>query len=129
MHHLQMHKGQTYIIFMLLFVKNKSFDNMAADAKGKVTHGGAAAGSAGGHQACDSAAGTPTILSLGVGDCAVLLPQVKPQLTLVSEVEVTFFTMIRLLSSMNAHVALERLKVAEVSPTDLTRVRLLSRVD
>lgn len=59
----------------------------------------------------------------------MLLPEVKPQLTLVSEVEVTFFTMIRLLSGVNAHVALERLKVAEVCSTDLTRVRLLSCVD
>lgn len=59
----------------------------------------------------------------------MLLPQVKPQLALVSEVEVAFFTMIRLLSGMNAHVALERLEVAEVSSTDLTRVRLLSCVD
>lgn len=37
--------------------------------------------------------------------------------------------MIRLLSGMNAHVALERLKVAEVCSTDLTRVWLLSRVN
>lgn len=37
--------------------------------------------------------------------------------------------MIRLLSGMNAHVALKRLKVAEVSPADLTRVRLLSCVN
>lgn len=37
--------------------------------------------------------------------------------------------MIRLFSRMNAHVALERLEVAEVCATDLTRVRLLSRVD
>lgn len=37
-HHLQMHKGQIYIIFMFLFVfrKNKrSFDSMVADAKRK----------------------------------------------------------------------------------------------
>lgn len=59
----------------------------------------------------------------------MLLPQVKPQLTLVSEVKVAFFTMIRLLSGVNAHVALERLQVAEVSSTDLTGVRLLSGVD
>jgi len=37
--------------------------------------------------------------------------------------------MIRLFSCVNAHVALERLKVAEVSPTDLTGVRLLSCVN
>lgn len=53
----------------------------------------------------------------------------ESQLTLVSEVEVTFFTMIRLLSGMDAHVALECLKVAEVRSTDLTRVRLFSCVN
>lgn len=37
--------------------------------------------------------------------------------------------MIRLLSGMNAHVALERLKVTEVRSTDLTRVRFLPRVN
>lgn len=37
--------------------------------------------------------------------------------------------MIRLLSRVNAHVALQRLKVAEVSPADLAGVRLLSCVD
>lgn len=93
-----------------------------------MTHSETVVGSAGVHQACVDVAGNPAILSLGVSDCAVLLSQMKPQLTLVSEVEVTFFTMIRLLSSMNAHVALERLKVAEVSSTDLTRVRFLSCV-
>lgn len=90
---------------------------------------GTAAGSAGLHQACEHVARGPAVLSLGVGDRAVLLPQMKPQLTLVSEVEVTFLTMIRLFSCVNAHVALERLKVAEVSPTDLTGVRLLSCVN
>lgn len=88
-----------------------------------------AARSAGVHQACNDVAGRPAILSLGVSDGPVLLSQVKPQLTLVSEVEVTFFTMIRLLSGMNAHVALERLKVTEVRSTDLTRVRFLPRVN
>lgn len=58
-----------------------------------MTHDGAAAGSAGVHQACDDVAGSPAILSLGVSDRAVLLSEVKPQLTLVSEVEVTFFTL------------------------------------
>lgn len=85
-------------------------------------------GSAGVHQACDHVAGRPAILSLGVSDCTVLLSQMKPQLTLVSEVEVTLFTMIRLLPGVNAHVALERLKVAEMCATDLTRVRFLSGV-
>lgn len=37
--------------------------------------------------------------------------------------------MIGLLSGMNAHVTLERLKVAEVRPADLARVWLLSCVD
>lgn len=37
--------------------------------------------------------------------------------------------MIRLLPGVNAHVALERLKVAEVCPTDLAGVRLLSCVN
>lgn len=64
---------------------------MAADAKGKQNK--RAHCSAGVHQACDDVAGSPAILSLGVGDRAVLLPQMKPQLTLVSEVEVTFFTL------------------------------------
>lgn len=105
---------------------------MAADAKGKQnrqTKEETAVDSAGANEARDDVAGSPAILSLGVGDGAVLLSEVKPQLTLVSEVEVTFFTMIRLLSGMNAHVALERLKVAEVCATDLTWVRLLSRVN
>lgn len=52
-----------------------------------------AAGSAGVHQACDDVAGSPAILSLGICDRAVLLSEVKPQLTLVSEVKVTFFTL------------------------------------
>lgn len=55
--------------------------------------GRTAAGSAGVHQACDGVAGRPAVLSLGVGNRAVLLSEVKPQLTLVSEVEVTFFTL------------------------------------
>lgn len=37
--------------------------------------------------------------------------------------------MVGLLSCVDAHVALERLKVAEVCPTDLTGVWLLSSVD
>lgn len=37
--------------------------------------------------------------------------------------------MIGLLSRMNAHVALERLQVAEVRAADLAGVRLLSGVD
>lgn len=37
--------------------------------------------------------------------------------------------MIRLLSGVNAHVTLESLKVAEVCPTDFTRVWFLSCVN
>lgn len=37
--------------------------------------------------------------------------------------------MIRFLSCMNAHVALECLKVTEVRSADLTRVRFLPRVN
>lgn len=37
--------------------------------------------------------------------------------------------MIGLLSGMNAHVALQRLKMAEVCSTDITRVWLLSCVN
>lgn len=37
--------------------------------------------------------------------------------------------MVGLLSRVDAHVALERLEVAEVCPADLTGVRLLSGVD
>lgn len=37
--------------------------------------------------------------------------------------------MVGLLSRVNAHVALERLEVAEVRPADLAGVRLLSSVD
>lgn len=53
----------------------------------------------------------------------------EPQLTLMSEVQVTIFTMIRLLPGVYAHVALQSLKVAEVRSTDLTRVRLFSGVN
>lgn len=94
-----------------------------------MTHNRTAAGSAGVHQARQEVAGSPAILSLGVSDGAVLLSEMESQLTLVSEVEVTFFTMIRLLSGMDAHVALECLKVAEVRSTDFTRVRLFSCVN
>lgn len=121
-----------YIIFMFLFVKNKNllttWQPMRKENK-KMTHSGTAADSARAQQARDDVTGSPAILSLGVSDGAVLLSEVKPQLTLVSEVEVTFFAMIGLLSSMNAHVALECLKVAEVCSADLTRIRLLSCVN
>lgn len=49
--------------------------------------------SAGAGQARQRVAGGPAELSLGVGDGAVLLTEVEPQLTLVSEVEVAFFTL------------------------------------
>lgn len=51
------------------------------------------AASAGAHQACGDVTDAPARLSLGVGDRAVLLTEVQPQLTFVSEVEVTFFTL------------------------------------
>lgn len=37
--------------------------------------------------------------------------------------------MVRLLSGVDAQVALERLQVSEACSTDLTRIRLLTRVD
>lgn len=37
--------------------------------------------------------------------------------------------MVGLFSRVDAQVALQRLKVAKASPTDFTRVRLLTRVD
>lgn len=52
-----------------------------------------ATSSAGVHQSCSRAAGRPAVRSLGVGDGAVLLSEMKPELTLVSEVEVTLFTL------------------------------------
>lgn len=58
-----------------------------------VFHSRFAAASAGVHQACGDVSEAPAILSLCVGDRAVLLTEVKPQLTLVSEMEVTFFTL------------------------------------
>lgn len=54
--------------------------------------GGATADSAV-HQACGDVAGRPAIRGLGVSDGAVLLSEVQSQLTLVSEVKVTFFTL------------------------------------
>lgn len=60
--------------------------------KKKIFHSRFAA-SAGAPQACGDVTDAPAILSLGVGDRAVLLTEVQPQLTLVSEVEVTFFTL------------------------------------
>lgn len=51
-----------------------------------------AAGSAG-LQACCGVAGSLTVLSLGVSHRPVLLSQMEPQLTLVSEVQVTFLAL------------------------------------
>lgn len=72
--------------------KQQSFDIVPIDAKGtqKVTRSRTSAGAGQAHQ---RVAGSPAKLSLGVGDGAVLLTEVKPQLTLVSEVEVAFFTL------------------------------------
>lgn len=52
-----------------------------------------AANSGGVHRAGDHVAGRPAVLSLGVCNGAVFLSEMKPELTLVSEVEVTFFTL------------------------------------
>lgn len=49
--------------------------------------------SAGVGQAGGDVPQAPAILSLGVGDGAVLLAEVEPELTLVSEMEVTLFTL------------------------------------
>lgn len=91
-------------MFLCLYLENfsfkKSFDNMVADAKErkKKEHkwyalGQHQPGSAGLGQANNQVGGSPAVLSLGVGDGTVLLSEVKPQLTLVSEVQVTFFTL------------------------------------
>ena len=84
-----------------------------------VFHSRFAAASAGVHQACGDVAEAPAILSLGVGDGAVLLTEVKPQLTLVAEMEVTFFTLRR---KRHMNVALHRTKDGEgVSPSSAGR--------
>lgn len=70
-----------------------------------------------------------TVLDLCVGDGAVLLSQMQPELTLVAEVQVAFFTMVGLFSRVNAQVTLQRLQVTEASPTDLTGIRFLPRVN
>lgn len=69
------------------------------------------------------------VLNLGVSDRAVLLSEVESELALVAKVQVAFLTMVRLLSCVDAKVALEGLQVSEASPADLTGVRLLSCVD
>lgn len=71
-----------------------------------VFHSRFAAASAGVHQACGDVSEAPAILSLCVGDRAVLLTEVKPQLTLVSEMEVTFFTLQRNMNKVLHIVAL-----------------------
>lgn len=71
-----------------------------------VFHSRFAAASAGVHQACGDVSEAPAILSLCVGDRAVLLTEVKPQLTLVPEMEVTFFTLQRNMNKVLHTVAL-----------------------
>lgn len=97
-HHVQIHKGQHK--FLVVFRKKIEFLTACRLVKEKswgfFWGGGrwmSAARSAGVRQACKDVARRPAILSLGVSDGPVLLSQVKPQLTLVSEVEVTFFTL------------------------------------
>lgn len=84
-----------FVLFNFLFVKNNLLSTWQLTQKEikNMTRSRTAAGSAGAHQARCDAAGSPAILSLGVRDRTVLLSEVKPQLTLVSEVEVTFFTL------------------------------------
>lgn len=69
------------------------------------------------------------VLDLRVGDGAVLLSEMQPELTLVAEVQVAFFAVVGLFSGVYAQVALQRLQVTEARSTDLARVRLLARVD
>lgn len=47
----------------------------------------------------------------------------------MAKVEVTFLAGVRLLSSVNAQVALQRLQVAEAGATGVTGVRLLPGMD
>ena len=99
MHHLQMHTGLCFC-FEKIETLLTTWWPMWNGGK-EMTQRRTAANSAGGHQACGDVAGGPAILSLGVGDCAVLLSEMKPQLTLVSEVEVTFFTLKRKTKRIN----------------------------
>lgn len=69
------------------------------------------------------------VLHLGVGDGPVLLPQVKPQLALVAEMQVALLTMIRFLSCVDSKVAFEGLQVPETCAADLAGVRLLPSVN
>lgn len=69
------------------------------------------------------------VADLGVGDGAVFLPQVEPQLAFVAEIHVALFTMIRLLSGVDADVALEGLQVSEAGPAGPARVRLFPCMD
>lgn len=73
--------------------------------------------------------GQNLVADLGVGDRAVLLSQMEPQLALMTEVQVTFLTAVRLLSGVDAQVALQRLQVSETCSTGVTWVRLFSGVD
>lgn len=46
------------------------------------------------------------VSDLGVGNRSMFLSQVKPQLALVTKVQVAFLTAVRFLSSVNTQVAL-----------------------
>lgn len=70
-----------------------------------------------------------SILDFCVGDGTVLLSQVKTQLALVAEMQVTLLTMVGLLSSVNAEVALERLEVTETCSADFAGVWFLPCMD
>lgn len=59
----------------------------------------------------------------------MLLPQVKPQLALVTEMQLAVIALIWFLSCVNAGVTLQSLQVTEAGAAHLTGVRLLSRVD
>lgn len=69
------------------------------------------------------------VTDLGVGNRAMFLSQVKPQLALMTEVQETFLTAIRFLSSVNTQVALQRLKVAEACSTGVAWIWLFPSMD
>lgn len=73
--------------------------------------------------------GGHAVLHLGVGDGAVLLAQVKTELTFVTEMQVTLLAMVRFLSCVDSQVALQSLKVPESGATDFTGIGLLASVD
>lgn len=73
--------------------------------------------------------GQDLVADLGVGDGAMLLPQVETQLALVAEVQVTLLTSVRLLASVNTQVAFQGLQVTEASAAGVTGIRLLPCVN